>query len=370
MYDVAIVGGGLAGCSAAVQLARAGHEVLLLEKQSYPVHKLCGEFLSPEVESAFGRLGLLQDLFDAGAHTMHRTRLTASNGRMFEAELPGAAIGISRYRLDLLLFEHARKAGATARDGMAVRSVTGRLDDGFTIETRDTSHRARVVLGAYGKRGLLDRKLDRDVLDEHRPYVAFKAHFRGVDLEDWIELHAFDGGYCGMSHVEDGLINACWITHEDTLKAADRSPEGMIEQTFQTNPYLKARFDDMERVSDSFCAVSQVGVRPKSTFDGDVCMIGDTAGMIAPMCGDGMAMALRSAELVTPRVHAFLSGHSTADDFRTEYTADWEAEFGTRMRIGRWAHHAYIRPWVARTGLALCRLAPAIGRWVIRNTRG
>ena len=370
MVDVAIVGGGLAGCSAAIQLAAAGHKVLLLEKKTYPVHKLCGEFLSPEVKGALQRLGVLRDVEDAGAHAMHRTRITASNGAVFEAPLPGKAIGFSRYRLDPMLFARAAACGADVRDGTMVRSVEGNLRDGFTLGTRNETFEARVVLGAYGKRGVLDRTLNREALQQHRPYVGFKAHFRGVDLEDVIELHAFDGGYCGMSHVEDELVNACWITHEDTLKAADRSPEGMIEQTFQTNPHLRDRFEHLERVSDSFCAVSQVSVRPKTAFEGDVCMIGDTAGMIAPMCGDGMAMALRSAELVAPHVDSFLQDASTADAFRSGYTADWHAEFGTRMRVGRWAHQAYIRPWVASAGLALCQVAPFLARWVIRNTRG
>ncbi len=370
MDDVIIVGGGLAGCGAAIRLADAGFSVRVLEKRSYPEHKLCGEFLSPEVWGMLDRLGALEQVHNAGAHEMRRARLTASSGAMLEVKLPGVALGLSRYRLDAILADRARSLGAEVMERKAVREVTGSLTQGFEVETRSEAYKARVVLGAYGKRGVLDRTLHRESLQQQTPFVAFKAHFSGETLEDVIELHAFDGGYCGISHVEEGLVNACWITHEKTLKEADRSPEGMIERTFQTNGHLKARFDRLERVSDSFCAVSQISVEPKTMFDGDVCMIGDTAGMIAPMCGDGMAMALRSAELAVPHVQSFLRGNISASTFRTTYTSDWKSEFTTRMKLGRWAHHAYVQPWIARAGLGLCQLIPSLGRWAVRHTRG
>ena len=200
--------------------------------------------------------------------------------------------------------------------------------------------------------------------------MAFKAHFAGVDLPRVIELHAFPGGYCGLSHVEQGQINACWIAHGDALKAAGGTPEAMIDQSLGQNPALARRFEAMDRVSDKFIAVSQITFVPKGAFAGDVCMIGDTAGMIAPMCGDGMAMALRAAELATPPATAFLDGRLDAASFRMQHARTWRREFGLRMRLGRWMHHAYCRPAVARLGVGAVRRMPGLGRWLIRKTRG
>lgn len=369
-YDVLIIGGGLAGCSMAIQLAERGQRVLLLEKQRYPAHKLCGEFLSVEVLAMFERLGVQEAVWQAGARPIDHTRITTMAGAVFESALPGTALGLSRYALDRLLFDRARAAGAEARDGVAVRSVEGTLEGGFVVQTASESFEARLVLGAYGKRGVLDRKLNRSFLQARSPFIAFKAHFEGAKLPGVIELHSFPGGYCGLSHVEQDRINACWIAHERTLKAAGGSPDTMIEQTLSQNPALAHRFGAMERVSDKFIAVSQLRFVPKGAFASDVGMIGDTAGMIAPMCGDGMAMALRSAEIAAPLASAFLTGRMNGSAFQRRYAQDWRKEFDLRMRLGRWMHHAYCHPVTARLGVGVCRRMPEFGRWLIRKTRG
>ena len=369
-YDVLVIGGGVAGCSAAIQVAERGRRVLLLEKKQYPTHKLCGEFLSVEVLAMFERLGVREAVWQADARPINHACLTTATGTVFESALPGTALGLSRYTMDRLLFEKARAAGADARDGVGVRAVEGRLGEGFVVQTEAGAFEARVVLGAYGKRGLLDRKLGRSFLQARSPFVAFKAHYEGVNLPGVIELHAFPGGYCGLSHVEQGRVNACWIGREEVLKEAGGTPETMITQSLMQNPALARRFQAMERVTDRFIAVSQITFIPKGAFAGDVCMIGDTAGMIAPMCGDGMAMALRSAELATPLVVAFLAGRMTAAHFRERYTRAWRREFGMRMRLGRWMHHGYCRPAVARLGVSAVRQMPGLGRWLIRQTRG
>ena len=369
-YDVLIIGGGLAGCSAAIQLAERGRRVLVLEKQRYPAHKLCGEFLSVEVQAMFEKLGVSEAVWKAGARPIDHTVITTTDGPVFESALPGTALGLSRYALDRLLFDRARAVGADAQDGVAARAVEGSLDEGFAVATTEGSFSARLVLGAYGKRGLLDRKLERPFLQARSPFVAFKAHYEGIALPRVIELHAFPGGYCGLSHVEQGRINACWIGREETLKAAGGTPQAMIEQSLLQNPTLAGRFQAMERVTDKFIAVSQITFIQKGVFAGDVCMIGDTAGMIAPMCGDGMAMALRSAELEVPLSSAFLDGTMTAGHFRERYAQAWRREFGLRMRLGRWMHHAYCRPAVSRLGVGAVRRLPGLGRWLIRKTRG
>ncbi len=369
-YDAVIIGGGLAGCAAATHLARRGLAVLLLEKQRYPVHKLCGEFLSVEVAASLERLGVLAAIQAAGAHPIDAVTVTTAGGAVFESALPGTALGLSRYRLDPLLFDHARRLGAEAHDGTAVRAVTGSLDDGFAVETAEETFAARVVLGAYGKRGLLDRKLDRPFLKKKEPYVAFKAHYEGVSIPGRIELHAFPGGYCGLSHVEDGRINACWIAHGRTLRAAGGDADVMIAQSLTQNAALARRFAAMRRTTDGFLALSQISFDLKGRFDGDLCMIGDTAGMIAPMCGDGMAMALRSAEMAAPLAAAFCAGHLAPEAFRHDYTAAWNREFRLRLRLGRWMHAGYVRPAVAHAGVRAVGAVPPLGRWLIRATRG
>lgn len=369
-YDVIIVGGGLAGCTAATHLAEAGHRVAILEKGSFPRHKLCGEFLSPEVQDAFQSLGVIDDIRAAGSHDIDRACITSASGATFRCDLPGTAIGLSRYVLDELLFERARDAGAETYAGTRVTDISGSLDDGFTVASPDAQRTARVVLGAFGKRSTLDRKLDRPFLQRSSDLVAFKAHFLGPSVPRTIEIHTFPGGYCGISHVENDRVNVCWIGRADALQSAGGTPEKMIDASLRKNPHLDDRLREAERVTDTFYAVSQVSLDAKEPFTHDVCMIGDTAGMIAPLCGDGMAMAITSAELATPHVDRFLNGQSSAAAFRSGYRTGWTDAFGRRMRLGRLAHAAAMRPALAAAAVGFLRAAPMVGRWLVRNTRG
>lgn len=372
-YDALVIGGGLAGCSTALQLIRNGHEVLLAEQSTYPRHKLCGEFLSPEAQSSFRRLGVLEAVHDAGAATISQTRLTAPSGTATEHALPNTALGLSRYALDRFLFQQACTAGADGRPGTRVTDVDGSLDEGFAVTVGGETVEARLVLGAYGRRGLLDRTLERPFLEQKSPYVAFKAHYAGpsaADLRDTIELHSAPGGYCGLSPVEEDRVNVCWIGHTDALKDAGGTPAGMLDETLRQNPVLDDRLRGLTRASDQFEAVSQVPLMPKSRFAGDMCMIGDAAGMIAPLCGEGMAMALQTADLVSPLASDFLDGRRTASSFRTAYENAWTNAFGRRMRLGRWIHAAAFRPGAARLLVQSCHLLPPLAQWLIRTTRG
>lgn len=374
-YDAIIIGGGLAGSSLAAHLARRGRQVLLLEKRRLPASKLCGEFLSPEVTASLQRLGVLNAVRAAGAHPVTRARLIAQGGVSFESALPGTALGLSRRRLDHLLFENARQAGATAHDGTKVQAVEGRLGDGFSVETTAGMRFAgRLVFGAYGRRGVLDRKLDRPFLEDDAPLVAFKAHYAdaGLDgaLHAAIEMHGFPGGYCGLVQVETGAVNACWMAHTSLLKEAGGRPEAMVQQALSQNQTLAQRMAAMERLDAGFEATSQVSLRTKDCFAGGVCMVGDAAGMIAPLCGDGMAMALRASELAAPPAEAFLRGGHPPEAFRRVYERAWRRTFTTRLHLGRFAHHVGLRPVLAAAVVRTFRLIPPLGRWFIRQTRG
>ena len=196
-----------------------------------------------------------------------------------------------------------------------MRSVSGDLQQGFAVNTSQGSFTSRLVLGCHGKRSALD--LNRPFTQKHSPFVAVKAHYRGLELPSVIELHAFPGGYCGLSQIEAKEINVCWIAHERILGSKNRSvPDALLQ-----NPILADRFESMRCVRRSQHRLSQISFALKKKFDGDVCMVGDSAGMITPLCGDGMAMALRSAELAIPLVVKFLRQDLSKIDFKNQYEA-------------------------------------------------
>ena len=373
-YDVIIIGAGLAGCSTAIQLAQRGHQVLLLEQQRYPTHKLCGEFLSVEVLAVFHALGISAAVQQAGAVPIHRSLVTTATGQSFESSLPGVALGLSRYHLDLILLQRAAAVGVTCQEGTFVTGVTGTLTQGFTVTTAHDRFTARMVIGAYGKRSRLDRALQRPFLKRSAPFVAFKGHYRGVDFPAIVELHAFPGGYCGLSPIEEGQVNICWIAHKDALSSPiqddsdQHSP--VANSVLYQNPRLADRLNTLSSVRGSTHALTQITFTLKEKFHRDIWMLGDTAGMIAPLCGDGMAMALRSSELAVPLAHAFLTGELRALTLKERYTRQWNQEFSTRLSLGRLMHYGLINPHLAQMGVAVCQHVPPLGTAIIRATRG
>ena len=350
MYDLVVIGAGLAGCAVARQLG-GRHRVLLLESERYPVHKMCGEFLSPEASELFVALGVADRIRSSGAVPIRRVRVTAPSGAEWQSALPGAGLGLSRWALDKILFDAAVEAGAEGRQGARVRDVSGDAASGFTVtyesdgERRDVA--ARLVVGAFGKRSALDRALGRAERDAAN-LVAFKMHFTGADIGDVVELHGFDGGYCGMSHVEEGRVNVCLIARAEAVRASGGSFAGMCDGVLRTNPALAHRLERLSPAMERPVAISQVPCRTRSLFAGDVVMVGDTAAMIAPLCGDGMSMALRGAAIAAPLLSDVLAGARTFEELRATYAREWRRSFSTRLRLGRWLQAALFQPAVAR----------------------
>lgn len=369
-YDVAIVGAGPAGSTLAIELAQRSCSVLLLEKAVMPRDKLCGEFLSTEVGGICSRLGVLDRMMSAGAQTVSKVRCSTPRGAALEFQLPGAALGLSRRVFDMLLFSRASELGAEAIDGSSVSDIDGSLADGFQLHTNSgRTYGARVVVGAYGRRTALDRKLNRPSLSARSPYVAFKAHYEGEIPPGQVEVYTFDGGYCGLLLEEDDRVNVCWITHQDRLKEAGGSPDALVGRMAASSAPLGERLRGLER-TEPFLAVSQIHFRRKQLFANDVCFIGDAAGMIAPLCGDGMGMAIESALLAAPHIEEFLNKAISPAELHRRYSRAWTREFAVRMATGRLLQSLFVRPILLRPGLRLAGYFPAIAHRLVSVTRG
>lgn len=373
--DVVVVGGGPAGTSCAIELARSGFEVLLFERRLNPRHKMCGEFLSAQGRVLLSRLGVLDDLTSAGPRAISALRMTEAGGREVDVELPEPGLGISRHALDALMMKHARLNGVTVREETSVTNLSGGLAKppqfGFDVTTRDvdaseSSWQARVVVGAWGRRSSLDR-----VDLTNSPWVAFKAHFAGA-MPNVVELHAFDGGYCGVAPIEEGpaseQANACWIMHRERIPRADGDRfDGMLGGVLAENPKLADRLAGMRRIWDKPLSAGQLRFAPTSPFAADVCLVGDAAGMVAPLFGDGMTMALASGIRAAAEVKRFLRHDVDASGLRRQYTQAWHEAFSRRMLLGRVAHASFTAPRSARVLVGVARAAPQVLRAVLRS---
>lgn len=379
VWDAAVIGGGPAGCSAAIRLAGQGMRVILLEAKTYPHDKMCGEFLSPECHGLLARLDMTERIQRLNPVAITHTRLTAPDGALWEAPLPGQAIGISRRVLDAALAEWAEAAGVMVFQGIMVRAVTGNFADGFSLETAGRSGTvvpltARTVIAAHGKRGALDRAMNRAFIAQKQPFVAIKAHFHGPAIPGRVELHTFPGGYCGLSEIEGDARVVCFLAEERVFQAQDGGMHGGVD-AFVTwmasqNPRLGAWLKEAERIHPRWISIAQVPFVDKPAMEGDVLMAGDSAGLIVPLAGNGISMALEGGMLAADQLGRWLRGDLPADDLRREYPAAWRQRFSGRLRLGRMLQPLMLRPKTAGLALRLLNRLPGLGAALVAGTRG
>ncbi len=293
--EVLIVGGGVAGCATAIALARRGRSVTLIERETTPRHKVCGEFLSGEALEDLHRLGI--DVASLGAVPLNYVRLAVA-GRAAEAPLPFPAASLTRKTLDTALIAEAIAAGVRMESGRSVQSLnrtTGnvwqaRLDDGTTYE-------APTAFLATGKHDLRGHGRPKDP-DQ---WVAFKMYYRLsagqiADLADASELTLYPGGYGGIQPVEDGVTNFCCVVQRRYFARAGLRWEGLIETMQQDCPHLAMRLRGAEPLLAKPITITHIpyGYLRRSTEDGLYC-IGDQAAVIPSFTGDGISIALHTA---------------------------------------------------------------------------
>jgi flavin-dependent dehydrogenase len=374
-YDIAILGGGLAGSSLAATLSRQGWRVVVIERRHLPQHKVCGEFLSPESQGTLQRLGLAETVANLAPAPMHEAVLTAPMGVSLRLGLPGTAWGVSRFALDAALLEAAAQAGATVQPGTTALALEHHAQ-GYTITTRreqarDTV-RARAAIVACGRNppAALRAPTEAATRQQRPQHIGIKAHYRGLARAPQVELYLFPGGYVGLNPVEGAHNNVCLLATYAALQAAGGSVPELLNAIRSWNPAFDRRLAGGELVADSMVTVAAVDTaRPASLWDG-AARVGDAVTMIPPLCGDGMAMALRSAELCAPLAHTYLRGNSTLAEWEQHYRAQWHHEFDAILRVGRLLQRFLIRPGLADSTLLLGKLLPPLAQHAVRSTRG
>lgn len=376
-YDVAITGGGLAGLALAIQLAQKKHRVVLFEKEKYPFHKVCGEYISMESWGFLQSLGL--PLADLQLPHINSFILTAPNGSSFRTELPLGGFGISRFTADSLLANLAKNKGVAIVEEAKVEEIN--FEEG-KYSVRFSSHqpagtneiKAAVCCGAFGKRSNLDVKWKRSFIANKNPrqnnYVGIKYHIKTSWPEDLIGLHNFSDGYCGISKIEADKYCLCYLTTATNLKKAGSSIQQMQEETLYKNPALKKLFLNSEFLADFPVVISQISFSKKPLIENGVLMLGDAAGMIAPLCGNGMSMALHASKMAAICIDAFLSGTISRQLMEENYKAQWEKEFSTRLKAGRILQGFFGSASLSNFFVSVFKTLPFLAQTVIRTTHG
>ncbi|WP_339623753.1 NAD(P)/FAD-dependent oxidoreductase [uncultured Winogradskyella sp.] len=366
-FDVVIIGGGLAGLTSAIHLSKTNFSVLLIEKNTYPKHKVCGEYVSNEVLSYLNYLGF--NPFEFGAKQISKFELTTHNNKTITASLPLGGFGMSRYQMDYQLYKRALETGVEVlQDAVTDVNFTS---NNFQIETKSSkSFQAKIVIGAFGKRSNLDVKFNRKFITKTSPYLGVKIHVSGNFPEDKVALHNFKGGYCGVSKVENDHINLCYITDFKAFKKYKDINAFQNEVVFK-NSALKDVFKSSKPEFEIPLTISQISFETKSPIEKHIIMCGDTAGMIHPLCGNGMGMAIRSSQLASQLIIDYLQEKiKTRSDLENQYTKQWYKTFKWRLRAGHTIAYLFRQNWLAPILLSGLRWFPFLLPKIIKMTHG
>ncbi|MCC9065372.1 NAD(P)/FAD-dependent oxidoreductase [Flavobacterium piscisymbiosum] len=364
--DVVIIGGGLAGLAGALHLSQSGLTVTLIEKSSYPRHKVCGEYVSNEILPYLNWLDI--DILKLHPTEISKFEFSSHKGKIASANLPLGGFGISRYQLDNFLYQKALEKGC-----LVIKEIVTDVsfdNDLFTISTANQVLSAKIVLGAFGKRSNIDQVLSRDFFVKKSPWLAVKAHYYGNFPNDVVALHNFKGGYCGVSKVENDIVNICYLADYATFKKY-KNIEDYQRNVLHQNQHLKAVFENGTLLFDKPLTISQISFDKKLPVENHILMIGDTAGLIHPLCGNGMAMAIHSAKIASELILDYYSGKiKSREELEKSYTQQWKKHFGKRLLMGRILAKILRNKTVTNTLVTIAVALPGLLPLIIKQTHG
>ena len=329
IYDCGIIGGGLAGLCLAIQLAQKNHSVVLFERNTFPFHKVCGEYISMESWNFIEQLGI--PLSKMNLPKISTLNVSAPNGFVISSKLDLGGFGISRYTLDFELVKIAKQHGVVILENHKVTNVLF-VDVNYIIEANDNRVSTKLVFGSYGK--INPSFIERKKVEASTNYIGVKYHIKTKFPNDLIELHNFENGYCGISKIDNETYCLCYLTTAKKLKENNNNIKLLEQNVLMQNPFLKKYFSESEFLFSSPLAISNISFQKKKTYNNHCIMLGDAAGTIAPLCGNGMSMAMRTSTILAKLVSLFLQNKIPKQELLKKYNTEWNQNFAVRTQVG------------------------------------
>jgi menaquinone-9 beta-reductase len=376
--DVIIAGAGPAGTSAAIHLACNGIRVLLVEQKKFPRPKLCGEFISPECQRHFQKLGVADAMACSGPSTISETVFYSSGGK--HVTIPSswfggsaAALGLSRAVMDDVLLRRARNCGVTILESASITEpvLNGRDVTGVRLKVNgcEQEYRAPVTIDATGRARILTRKLNTGELRSRAKLIAFKVHLRNTRVApNACEIYFYPEGYGGLSTIEGEISNLCFIISAEQVKRYRSDPDTVMREMVMKNRRAAYTLEHAETESQWLSASWERFGRQRPNPARGLLAIGDSAAFIDPFTGSGMLMAFESGELAAEVIMRHREKLSS-EALGVEYSAEYMRNFDSRLRISGLLRRAAFKPRLAGLGIAVCGASEHFRNWIARSTR-
>ena len=326
--------------------------MLLLEKDRFPRHKVCGEFVSPE------SLALLDGLLGEStldSHTIVDSARIFVDNKCLTLPVTPAAQSIPRFELDARLFESAQREGATAQAEITIHQIL-QQQEAFRIDTSAGAFTTKTLVNATGRWS----KLRQFEIAGQEKWLGLKAHFCETSPPSSVDLYFFSGGYCGVTPVDDITVNACAMVRADVARS--------LEEVFAKEPELWRRSRGWQSVIPTVTTSPLYFREPETESDGMI-LVGDAAGFIDPFAGDGISLALQSGTLAAETLILFFRGKCSLEQARQQYQQAYRKRFAPAFRNAARLRSAFAAPkWVRSAALIVAGI-PGIGRMLINRTR-
>jgi len=376
-FEIGIIGGGPAGSTAAAYLADYGFNVCLFEKKSFPRETLCGEFLTIEVMYYLQQLQLFEEFISLQPNKIKSFRIFNSSGKSISSKFNFDAYGLSRSYFDNLLLCNAKRKDITVFQPAEVKQIISKKSS-YQLSVKNEEQKeinidVNHLIAAYGKQNHLDNSLKRNFINQKSKLNGIKFHLNKNQLREFpadeIPIYAADNIYCGVNAVDNNKVTLGFL--EDRNREQPPPRKQLIELRKKNKAFKKLFNENDENLFDNLpiYGTGNIYFGRRNLVEDGIFFIGDAAGVIAPLSGDGIGIAMESGKLIADLFQKKRRENLSKKEIEFLFIKEWNKLFSNRMKIAKTIQWFILKKYSRNGGFMLVNSFASLLQYLIKTTR-